>query len=283
MENLVCYKEMPIWTKATVPQGFKEQHNTKEGTWAKLTVLSGELTFAILDEAGNTTEQFCFSKKNQPPFIEPQQWHKIIDCSDDLECQLAFYCLPEDYVHKKYDLTKTHSEVLEAMSVVKPCKALDLGCGGGRNSLFLNLLGFDVTAVDENIERLATVVNEEQLPITVKQYDINSAAIQADYGFIFSTVVFMFLEPNRIPDIIANMQAHTVSGGYNLIVSAMSTEDFPCPIDFSFTFKENELKEYYKEWDIVKYNENVGELHRLDENGNRIKLRFVTLLARKKV
>jgi len=31
----------------------------------------------------------------------------------------------------------------------------------------------------------------------------------------------------------------------------------------------------------VKYNENPGELHRTDEAGNRIKLRFATLFARK--
>ena len=35
-------------------------------------------------------------------------------------------------------------------------------------------------------------------------------------------------------------------------------------------------------WERVKYNEDVGELHRTDANGNRIKLRFATMLARKK-
>ncbi|MFQ8717260.1 MAG: tellurite methyltransferase, partial [Enterobacter hormaechei] len=30
-----------------------------------------------------------------------------------------------------------------------------------------------------------------------------------------------------------------------------------------------------------KYNEEVGELHRTEANGNRIKLRFATMLARK--
>jgi tellurite methyltransferase len=29
----------------------------------------------------------------------------------------------------------------------------------------------------------------------------------------------------------------------------------------------------------VKYNENMGELHRIDEQGNRIKQHFVALLA----
>ncbi|HGD9518783.1 TPA: tellurite resistance methyltransferase TehB, partial [Streptococcus agalactiae] len=35
------------------------------------------------------------------------------------------------------------------------------------------------------------------------------------------------------------------------------------------------------DWEIIKYNENLGELHRVDENGNRLKLQFATLLARK--
>ncbi|HHB1428616.1 TPA: tellurite methyltransferase, partial [Serratia odorifera] len=34
-------------------------------------------------------------------------------------------------------------------------------------------------------------------------------------------------------------------------------------------------------WEIVKYNEDVGQLHKTDANGQRIQLRFATLLARK--
>lgn len=55
----------------------------------------------------------------------------------------------------------------------------------------------------------------------------------------------------------------------------------PCSVNFPFTFKEGELADYYKDWELVKYNENPGHLHRRDENGNRIQLRFATLLAKK--
>jgi tellurite methyltransferase len=41
------------------------------------------------------------------------------------------------------------------------------------------------------------------------------------------------------------------------------------------------LKNYYEGWEIIKYNKNMGELHKTDINGNRIKLRFATLLAKK--
>lgn len=280
-EQLVCYKTLPQWNKDTLPDGFKRQHNTQQGTWAKLTILKGSLNFALLTETGDVTKQYHFSEAEQPPFIEPQQWHKIVDCSDDLVCQLAFYCLPEDYSEKKYDLTKTHSEVLAACQLIKPCKALDLGCGGGRNSLYLDLLGFDVTALDRDSTALSERVKQDQLNINVATYDINEATLSEQYDFIVSTVVMMFLERERIPHIIKNMQDHTSGGGYNLIVAAMSTEDCPCPLPFSFTFKENELKDYYQGWNIIKYNENMGQLHKKDEHGNFLKMRFATLLAQK--
>jgi tellurite resistance protein tehB len=91
----------------------------------------------------------------------------------------------------------------------------------------------------------------------------------------------MFLQADRIPSIIQNMQEQTSIGGYNLIVCAMDTEDYPCSVNFPFTFKEGELANYYKDWELVKYNENPGHLHRRDENGNRIQLRFATMLAKK--
>ncbi len=63
---------------------------------------------------------------------------------------MEFYCRPEDYFPKKYGSNPVHSEVLEAMQTVRPGRALDLGCGQGRNALFLAKQGFEVTAVDQN-------------------------------------------------------------------------------------------------------------------------------------
>ena len=62
-----------------------------------------------------------------------------------------------------------------------------------------------------------------------------------EYDFIVSTVVLMFLQADRIPAIIQNMQEKTSVGGYNLIVCAMDTEDYPCSVNFPFTFKEGRI------------------------------------------
>ena len=90
MQQLRCYKEFPVWTQQAIPQGFKQPHNTKAGTWAKLTVLKGELHFAMLDQSGHIQSEHVFTPEQQPPFIEPQMWHKIVSASEDAECQLRF-------------------------------------------------------------------------------------------------------------------------------------------------------------------------------------------------
>ncbi|MCE0845439.1 tellurite resistance methyltransferase TehB [Buttiauxella sp. A2-C1_F] len=193
--------------------------------------------------------------------------------------------LPENYFTEKYGLTRTHSDVVNAVTVVRPGRTLDLGCGSGRNSLYLNQKGFDVTAWDKNpmsISNLNKIIEAEGLKnITADVVDLNTLHFDGEYDFILSTVVMMFLERNTIPGLISNMQRCTKVGGYNLIVAAMDTEDFPCTVGFPFAFTEGELSHYYAGWELLKYNEDVGELHKTDAEGNRIKLRFATMLARK--
>ena len=284
-EKLIAYKRMPLWTKDTMPEAVQRKHNTKVGTWGKITVLKGKLKFVELTEDGEEVASHIFEAGADNPMVQPQAWHRVEALTDDVEWFLEFYCEPKDYFPKKYNSNPVHSEVLEAMESLSPGKALDLGCGQGRNALFLAQHGFEVTAVDQNelaLEILQSIVEQEDLEMTVGLYDINSANLKQSYDLIVSTVVLMFLQADRIPAIIRNMQDQTIPGGYNLIVCAMDTEDYPCQVPFSFTFKEGELADYYKDWELVKYNENPGHLHRRDENGNRIALRFATMLAKKK-
>ncbi|MGQ9452085.1 MULTISPECIES: tellurite resistance methyltransferase TehB [Leclercia] len=191
----------------------------------------------------------------------------------------------ENYFTEKYGMTRTHSEVVYSAGMVKPGKTLDLGCGNGRNSLYLAANGFDVTAWDKNaasIDNIESIKAKEGIAnLQTAIQDLNSLRFDGEYDFILSTVVLMFLQPETIPGLIDNMQRCTKPGGYNLIVAAMDTEDYPCNVGFPFAFKTGELSGYYAGWEQLKYNEDVGELHRTDAQGNRIKLRFATLLARK--
>lgn len=286
MDSLICYKTLPEWDSTTLPQAFREQHNTKAGTWAKLTILSGRLQYNALDADGNVLSRTIFDQHSQIPFVEPQAWHSVSPMSDDLRCRLSFYCLPHEVYHKKYKLTAPHSEVVGLMDYSPTGKVLDLGCGRGRNALFLHSHGLDVTAVDFNtnaIDALRQIIHTEHLShIRADVADINHFVCDTSYDTIISTVVLMFLAAEQIPHVLENMQKNTAPGGYNLIVSAMDTDDYPLSLDFlKFGFKQGELRNYYRDWTIKKYNEDVGHLHRVDAQGNRIALRFATLIAQK--
>lgn len=182
-------------------------------------------------------------------------------------------------LNSRYNLSPAHSEVVNACKIIEPCDALDMGCSNGRNAVYLGQLGFNITAVDANpsaIEILKNITTNEELSnIKAHVYDINSADLSEDYGFIACTVTLMFISPGRINAVIADMQKHTLPGGYNLIVCAMSTEENPCPIRFPFTIKAGQLRETYKGWNFIKYNEDVGTMH------NGAKLQFATILAQK--
>lgn len=288
MSELIVYKRMPVWHRDSLPGPFLQHHNTKAGTWAQLRVLKGSLTFALMTEDGETTESFDFSVDRQPPLIEPQQWHRIVSVSDDIECQLEFLCDPADYFAKKYELTRTHSEVLEAAKQVPVGRALDLGCGNGRNVLYLAKKGFHVDAWDyvgDRLDNLQRIADAEQLDnVYVSEVDLNdisAAPFDGPYDVVLSTVVLMFLQPASIPPLIQAMQAQTKPGGYNLIVSAMDSDDYPCTVPFPFRFQRGDLQRYYEGWEFIKYNEDPGKLHKTDENGNRIQMRFATMLAKK--
>ncbi len=184
-------------------------------------------------------------------------------------------------INSRYGLNPAHSEVVDACKTIEPCAALDMGCSNGRNAVYLNQLGFNVTAIDSNpsaIDMLQSIISEESLnSIKAQVYDIENANLVEDYGFISCTVTLMFIDPSRVDNVVADMQKHTLAGGYNLIVCAMNTEEHPCPVRFPFTFNTGQLSEAYAGWEMIKYNEEVGTMH------NGAKLQFATMLAKKPV
>jgi tellurite methyltransferase len=182
-------------------------------------------------------------------------------------------------LNARYGLNPPHSEVVRACRVVESGKALDMGCGAGRNALYLSQLGFDVTAIDANpsaIGMLQSIIDQERIDnVEARVYDINQADLGATYDFIACTVTLMFLDPTRVDAVIADMQRCTRAGGHNLIVAAMDTDEHPCPMNFPFTLRTGQLSAAYAGWELLEYNEDLGTMH------NGAQLQFATLLARK--
>ncbi len=89
--TLKCYKILPEWDAEKLPRPFRECHNTKEGVWAKLKILSGSLVMEFLNDHKKVIQICSYSVTKQPNFIKPCQYHRIVSTSSDMRCQLSFY------------------------------------------------------------------------------------------------------------------------------------------------------------------------------------------------
>ncbi|MCB2427701.1 DUF1971 domain-containing protein [Methylophaga pinxianii] len=46
-DNVVAYKRTPEFHEGTIPSGLLNQHQTKDGVWGKIVILSGKLLYTI--------------------------------------------------------------------------------------------------------------------------------------------------------------------------------------------------------------------------------------------
>ena len=141
---------------------------------------------------------------------------------------------------------------------------LDVGCGEGRNSIFLAEKGFVVDAFDisdagvEKAKRLAAIkgVDVKFICQDLAKYDF-----KGDYDVILSHGVLHLCEKADRDKFIERAKLNTSFGGFNAI--GIFTNRLPAtPDNAPFTkslFDVGELPSRYSDWDIVHHLEGVFE------------------------
>lgn len=127
--------------------------------------------------------------------------------------------------------------------------ALDVGCGTGRESLYLAQQGFVVDAIDKNEANLAIATKEAKahdLPIRFVQADIGSFEITADYDVVVAKNSLHFLEKERAAAVLAKLQQKTKEGGVH-ILSLWSDQNAPDPHGRT-PFSRLEIDQMYAGW-----------------------------------
>jgi tellurite methyltransferase len=135
--------------------------------------------------------------------------------------------------------------------------ALDLGCGDGRNALYLAKEGLAVDAFDHSIagiRKLEYRAAKRGLSVRSWVQTIETYAFSGAYDLVLAHGVLHLLEPDVWRRVLAGMQRHTVPGGWNVVV--VFTDRIPAPPDLAphvrGAFREGDLLEYYKDW-IVEH------------------------------
>lgn len=151
-------------------------------------------------------------------------------------------------------------------------KVLDVGCGEGRNALFLAEQGYIVDAFDiseAGISKAKRIANARGLKINFFCCDLISYVFDRKYDIILSHGVLHLCEKIGRDTFIEQAQTHTAHGGYNLI--AIFTNRLPAtPDNAPFTkslFDVGELPSKYYMWELVRHlegtfkDEHPGNIH----------------------
>lgn len=291
-DDLMCYKQTPIDAHGKL-KFFLEKHSTKEGAWGYLTIHEGEIDFVFLDGTGEELSRIRLNKNNPALSIPPASWHKIIPISQDFNAHLQFYCKPHRYFNRKYHMSAPHSDLFYVYQTYlhhqKKYNILDVGCGSGRNLLYFAKLGHPITGVDINqsaLENIKAVVKEEDLTqVDTLLHDLNQplTLMKEQYHFVFSTVTLQFLNAERIPSLLTELEEATAKNGYHFLVFPVQSELYSLPDSFTFIPKHEELYHFYQNrgWSVLEYKESVGHLHKKDKSGRPMPGLFGLLLAQK--
>ena len=177
------------------------------------------------------------------------------------------------------------STIKEILKYKKQGSVLDLGCGKGKNAIFLAENGFKVEGIDISklaIKEAKERVKEKNLKISFKALDMGRLKYNKKYDIIINNRILHYFKKEKGLEIIKNMQKNTDRGGINLISA------FIAELPFFYNgnkdmcyFKKKQLKEIYKEWEILSYKEKIGKVLQKDKNGNNLKQKKAIILTQK--
>lgn len=115
---------------------------------------------------------------------------------------------------------KPDETLVELAGDLTPGRALDLGAGEGRNSLWLARKGWDVTAIDLSgvaLERLADQARDERLSVTTEIVDSNEFLARGG-RFDLLVIANVHPEPAVRAELFARASAALAPGGHLFLV-----------------------------------------------------------------
>ncbi|NER79296.1 MAG: DUF1971 domain-containing protein [Leptolyngbya sp. SIO1D8] len=84
--NVTAYRKTPVFNEATIPAALLNRHMAKAGSWAKISIMSGQLGYRILSPVPETHRL----NSDTPGIVEPQIPHHV-EKLGPVEFYIEFY------------------------------------------------------------------------------------------------------------------------------------------------------------------------------------------------
>jgi len=162
--------------------------------------------------------------------------------------------------------TLPNAAILEYEHLCKSSwNVLDIGCGDGKNSLYLASRGFsniDAFDLSENaIAKLHRIALKSGLQINAWVQDLRHFDFEKQYDLIFSFGTLHFVEKSDWKSLLIKAKENTNTGGIHII--QLFTNVLPAIPDIApFAVglaDDEEIKSLYEDWDILQFKSYVFE------------------------
>ncbi|MBQ8574862.1 MAG: methyltransferase domain-containing protein [Clostridia bacterium] len=148
-------------------------------------------------------------------------------------------------------------EIMKLKPPVKPYRVLDIGCGEGKDAVFLARNGYSVTAFDVSVVGINKAKNlADNLGANVDFFnaDIRDYVPDTNYDIIFSSGVFHYIPLSSRGKIIKNLKKYTNLNGINVLNVFVKKPFIEAPPDSEDSekkveaWKSGELFSFYHNW-----------------------------------
>ncbi len=166
-------------------------------------------------------------------------------------------------------------------------RILEIGAGQGRNSLYLAGKGFNITATDiseTGIAKIREKAKEADIQINTAIESALEAITKENFDVLVATLLLHHIEEKDARKLLELIKEKTNPGGLNILTDFTKTGEFyknyknkEC-----LFVEEGELKELYKDWEVLHFKEWESETFTRHLDGTPVTNIASGIIARKK-
>ena len=191
----------------------------------------------------------------------------------------------EDYFWGTIEADLCH-ELIKLIPPSKDIKVLDIGCGEGKDAVYMAKQGYTVYAFDitkSGINKTLKMAKEKNIEVNAFIADINDFNIDEKFDIIYSTGTIQYLDDDKIDEFFKKVQSMTKPNGINWFNVFVDKPFIPLPPDWDEGEKlwpTAKLFSYYPDWKFERIDETIFDCN---SAGIPHKHCMDVLVARKKV
>lgn len=144
-------------------------------------------------------------------------------------------------------------------------KVLDIGCGEGKDAVYMAQQGFSVTAFDiteSGIKKTKALASRRGVELCAYVADINAFTLTEQFDVIYSTGTIQYLKDDAIDGFFEKIKKHTNPGGLHYFNVFVDKPFLPLPPDWDKEekmWKTGDLFRHYGDWKLRSIDEVIFE------------------------